>query len=75
MARKYEVKGTRAYLYWSIGLLLLGLYAVWDAWFPRASVLEVHPSPEDAFYMFNKILAVIALVGAAIAGYIHTVVR
>lgn len=43
MARKYQVEGTRDFLYWAIGLLLLGLWAVRDGWFPPPSVQKKHP--------------------------------
>lgn len=43
MARRYQVEGTKDFLYWSIGLLLLGLWAVKDGWFPSAKVLKDHP--------------------------------
>jgi len=76
MARKYRVEGTKTFLVWSIGLLLLGLWAVKDGWFPAESVLAKHPPAEDAsFYLFNKSLAVLSLIGSAVCGYIHMVVR
>jgi len=43
MARRYKVEGTKDFLYWAIGLILLGLWAVRDGWFPPPSVLERHP--------------------------------
>ncbi len=43
MARKYAVEGTRDFLYWAIGLLMLGAWAVRDGWFPPPSVQEKHP--------------------------------
>lgn len=43
MTRRYQVEGTKDFLYWSIGLLMLGLWAVKDGWFPSAKVLKDHP--------------------------------
>lgn len=44
MARKYKnVQGTNDFLIAAIGLTLLGLWAVRDAWFPTPKVLEKHP--------------------------------
>jgi len=76
MARKYKVEGTKTFLLWSVGLLLLGLWCVKDGWFPAESVVLKHPPAEDAsFYLFNKSLAVLSLIGSAVCGYIHMVVR
>lgn len=43
MGRRYKVEGTKDFLYWSIGLLLLGLWAVKDGWFPSQRTLRLHP--------------------------------
>lgn len=76
VARRYHVEGTRKFLYWALILLALGLWAVRDGWFPAASTMEKHPVATDRnFYLFNKSLAVISLVGAAVCGYVHTVVK
>lgn len=87
MSRRYDVQGTRVYLYWAIGLLVIGLvfvwdgwllawlHGMWDGWLPRASVLERHPSPEDGFYLFNQIAGVLLLAASAVCGYIHHVVK
>jgi len=76
MARKYHVEGTKTFLIWSIVLLLLGLWAVKDGWFPSASKLAEHPLAKDTgFYLFNKSLAVMSLIGSAVCGYIHLLVR
>ncbi len=40
MARKYEVKGTREYLYWGIGLLMFSLWCVRDGWFTTQSKID-----------------------------------
>lgn len=87
MSRRYEVKGTKVYLYWSLGLLIVGMVYIWDGfliqwlhgiydgWLPRASVLTNHPDPSDHFYLFNQITGVAMLVGSAVCGYIHRVVK
>jgi len=76
MARKYHVEGTKTFLIWSVVLLLLGLWAVKDGWFPSASTLIKHSLTEDkGFYLFNKSLAVMSLVGSTVCGYIHLLVR
>lgn len=76
MARKYRVEGTRAFLIWAVVLLLLGLWAVRDGWFPSAGTVEKHPMDgTSSFYIFNKSLALLSLIGAVICGYIHLVVR
>lgn len=76
MARRYHVEGTKTFLLWSIGLLLLGLWCVKDGWFPAESVLARHPPLENAsFYLFNKSLAAISLTVSAVCAYIHAVVK
>ena len=63
MARQYEVKGTRKYLYWSLGLAALCLWAIKDGWFPSAD-MEEH-------VMFNKTLAV----GSGIASFVCIIIH
>jgi len=80
MARQFHVAGTKTYQQLAIGLLVLGLWCVKDGWFPSEGVLERHPvyTPEgdlDHFYVFNRSLAVLCLVGSAVCGYIHRIVR
>lgn len=76
MARKYHVEGTKTFLIWALVLLALGLWCVWDGWFPSAKVLEAHPLDKGgSFYLFNKSLAILSLIGAAVCGYIHMMVR
>ncbi len=80
MARQFHVQGTRTFYTISIVLLVLGIWCVKDGWFPAASVLAKHPmwTPEghlDNFYLFNRSLAVISLIGSAVCGYIHRIVR
>lgn len=51
MARKYKnVQGTNDFLVAAIGLLLLGLWAVKDGWFPSESVKEKHPIMDVAHF-------------------------
>lgn len=78
VARRYDVKGTREYLIWSIGLALLCLWAVRDGWFPTEAKIEQHGPPEeplDSFYIFNQSLAVLSGVGAVVCAVIHRYVR
>ena len=77
MARNYKVEGRKDFLYWAIGLAVLGLWCVKDGWFPSPTVLEKHPpdDPADSFYLFNRTLAFITLIAAGICGYIHKVVK
>ena len=74
MARTYRVQGTKTFLYWSLGLLVMGLWCVKDGWFPSVAVLQKHPTGDD-FYLFNKSLAILTLIGSAVCGYIHRLVR
>ena len=61
---------------WAIILLAIGLWAVKDGWFPSDAVLVKHPLDTDTnFYLFNKSLAFLSLIGSAICGYIHAVVK
>lgn len=61
---------------WALILLAIGLWAVKDAWFPSAATLLKHPLDTDTnFYLFNKSLAFLSLIGSAICGYIHVVVK
>ena len=76
MARRFHVEGTKTFLFWALGLLALGLWCVKDGWFPAESVLTAHPLDKDTnFYLFNKSLALLSLIGSAACGYIHTVVK
>jgi hypothetical protein len=76
MARRYHVEGTKTFLIWAIALLALCLWCVKDGWFPAQSLLDKHPLDKDTnFYLFNKSLALLSLIGATICGYIHMVVR
>jgi len=75
MARKYQVQGTKTFLFWCVVLLALGLWGLKDGWFPSESKLLKHADPDDSFWMFNKTLAVLCLTGSAVCGYIHRVVR
>jgi hypothetical protein len=75
------------YLVWGLVFLALGLLfawdgwlvarldVAWDGWLPRRAVLERHPSPDDSFYLFNQIMAVVVLSASGICGYIHHVVK
>ena len=76
MARRHHVEGTKSFLLWAIILLAVGLWAVKDGWFPSDAKLLQHPLDKDTnFYLFNKSLAFLSLVGSAICGYIHLVVK
>ncbi len=75
MARKYNVPGTKKYLITAIIMLIIGIWAVMDGWFPSDGVLIKHPDMTDGFYLFNKSLAILMLVGTIIYGYIHFVVK
>jgi hypothetical protein len=76
MARKAYVEGTKTFLFWGLGLLFLGLWCVKDGWFPSDAMALKHPIDTDTnFYLFNKSLAFLSLVGSAICGYIHLVVK
>lgn len=76
MARKYNVEGTKTFLYWSLGLLALGLWCVKDGWFPAPSKEAAKTAQEFAnFILFNKSLAILCLAGAAVCAYIHKVVK
>lgn len=76
MPRSFHVQGTKTFLYWSLGLLALGLWCVKDGWFPAQSKIDSKTAAELAnFVLFNKSLAVITLVASAVTGYIHKVVK
>ena len=76
MARRFHVEGTKAFLIWALILLVLGLWCVKDGWYPTVDVLKDHPMDKDAsFYLFNKSLAILSLIGSAICGYIHFIVK
>jgi hypothetical protein len=76
MARKCHIEGTKKFLVFAIGLLMLGLWCVKDGWFPSEATLLRHPLDKDtSFYLFNKSLALLSLIGSAICGYIHLVVK
>ncbi len=85
MARKFNVQGTKEYLYWGIGLLALCAWCVVDGWFPPAGVLEKHPDfPEspwklflntDHYYDFNRVTAVLTGISGSVLLLIHRAVR
>ena len=50
MARKVKVKGTKDFLVFSIGLALLGAWALKDGWYPSPSVLKKHPHSIEVSY-------------------------
>ena len=76
MTRKYQVEGTKTFLVWALILLAIGVWAVKDGWFPSEATLLKHPLDKNtSFYLFNKSLAFLSLMGAAICGYIHLVVK
>ena len=76
MARRFHVEGTKAFLIWAVVLLVFGLWCVKDGWFPTDSVLAKHPMDQDAnFFLFNKSLAILSLIGFVVCGYIHFVVK
>jgi hypothetical protein len=76
MKKRFNVKGTDTFFYWSIGLLLLGLWCVKDGWFPSQSKID-SKTPEELrnFILFNKSLAWICLPASAVCAYIHRIVR
>ncbi|MCX6996032.1 MAG: biotin/lipoyl-binding protein [Kiritimatiellaeota bacterium] len=43
MARKFDVYGTKDFMFWAIILAAWGLWCVKDGWFPSESTLERHP--------------------------------
>lgn len=86
MPRTYDVKGTREYLYWSVGLALLTLWAIRDGWAGYwasigletfvANIIRKYPDyPGDSFYMFNRILTFISGIASIVCGIIHRIVR
>ncbi len=76
VSRKFKVEGTKTFFYWAIGLLILGLWAVKDGWFPAQSTIDSKSVEElKNFMLFNKTLALLALPASAVCAYIHRVVR
>lgn len=76
MPRKFDVQGTKTFLYWSLAMLALGLWSVKDGWFPAESKITTKTLEElQNFQLFNKTLALISLSVSAVCGYIHKVVR
>jgi multidrug resistance efflux pump len=69
MARKYKnVQGTNDFLVAAIGLTLLGLWAVRDAWFPTPKILEKHPlTAEVAFEDSGEVDQILVEVGMSIS--------
>ncbi len=86
MPRKFDVKGTREFLWWSVGLSLLTFWAIRDGWAGYwseiglqalvSNVLRDHPDyPGDSFYTFNRALTFLSGIGALVCGIIHRIVR
>ena len=67
MARQYEVKGTKTYLYWSIGLFFLCLWAIKDGWFPSEK-MEEH-------VLFNQTRAVGSGIASLVCIIVHRFVK
>lgn len=86
MPRKFDVQGTREYLYWSAGLALLALWALRDGWAGYwdakglgvfvSNVLRDHPDyPSDSFYLFNRVLTFLSGVASAVCALVHRIVK
>lgn len=76
MPRRYNVEGKKTYLYWAVGLLALGVWAVKDGWFPSADIIKKYGEPGwTNFYSFNRSLAALSLSAAAVCAYIHRIVK
>ena len=77
MPRRYKVEGTKTFLYWSVALLAIGLLFLKDGWLPSADVIERHgkPSDGDHFYLFNRSVAIVALIGSTVCAYVHRLVK
>lgn len=76
MPRKFDVQGTKAFFHWFLLLLALGAWSVKDGWFPSQGKIDSKTVEELAnFQLFNKTLAIISLIGSAVCGYIHKVVK
>lgn len=76
MTRRFQVEGTKNFLYWSVGLLILGLWCVKDGWFPAPSKEATKTAEEfGRFILFNKSLAGLSLIASAVCAYIHKVVK
>lgn len=82
MARNYRIRGTREYLYWGLLLLALCLWALRDGWFPTESKVTKYGTWADPltdegwrFYVFNRVLAVGAGLGAGVCAILHKFLR
>lgn len=70
--KKKKVRGNNDYFYWSIGLFLLGLWAIRDGWFPTENTIASKTEIELArFVVFNKSLAWVSMIASAVLGVIH----
>ncbi|MCO5045745.1 MAG: hypothetical protein M9963_08385 [Kiritimatiellae bacterium] len=76
MSRNYSVEGTKTFLYWSIALLVFGLWTLKDGWFPSQAKIDAKTVEElKNFMLFNKTLTLLVLPASAVCAYIHRVVR
>lgn len=74
--KKYNVETPKTYLIFAVILLVLGLWHIWDGWFPREAVLLEHPLAEDPnYYVYNKVTGVLLTLGGVVCGYIHRVIN
>lgn len=87
--RRYEVEGTKSFLYWGLGLLALALWHFVDGWFPRESIIDKHGQPPEEwntflykdskgsghYYQYNRITATLSFVASIVCLYIHKVVK
>lgn len=75
MVRRYDIEGTRSWLYGGIACIVIGLWCARDGWFPPPSVLEKHPDPDEGFYLFNQVFAVLFGLGALVSMAVHRLMR
>jgi hypothetical protein len=83
MARRYEVQGTKAYLY---AALVCAFFAVWhmvDGWVPQERWLAKYPDFPATwydlglyeFYAYNRWTGILFAIAAGVCAYIHKVVK
>ncbi|HMP73720.1 MAG TPA: hypothetical protein PKE55_10700 [Kiritimatiellia bacterium] len=70
--KKKKVKPNNEFLYWSIAMFLLGLWALRDGWFPTQNTIASKTEIELArFVLFNKSLTYVSMLASAVLGVIH----
>jgi hypothetical protein len=83
MAKRYDVEGTKTYLWAAVILAVLAVWHGIDGWVPQERWLAKYPEMPELwydmglyeFYAYNRWTTVFLAVGAVVCAYIHRIVK